>query len=209
MLWHERSFAPGRGVLGDPPGVGYKLTHGRLLANFVAYLEAVGSETVTAVHAVAWAKQPKAASPVRWSARLTVVRGLRHVPPSYRRFARDPAAGLLPDGNHRAVTPHLLPRSTSSGCCRRPGSFTTRYEAATYQTVVGLMAVTGMRVGEVVGLDRDDVDWDQALVTIRKAKFGKSRQVPLHPSTIDALRAYALRRDRLSPGPSGQASSSP
>jgi integrase/recombinase XerD len=58
-----------------------------------------------------------------------------------------------------------------------------------------------MRVGEVVRLDCDDVDLDQGLLTIRNTKFGKSRQVPLHPSTVLALAAYASRRDQRRPKP--------
>ena len=58
-----------------------------------------------------------------------------------------------------------------------------------------------MRVGEAVRLDRDDVDLDQGLLTIRNSKFGKSRQLPLHPSTVEALAAYARRRDQRRPRP--------
>lgn len=181
--------------------LGYKLeAHGRLLANFVAYLEAVGAQTVTADHAVAWAKQPEGAGPIRWAARLTVVRGFATYLQAIDASHEVPAAGLLPDGNHSAV-PYLYSPDDIVELLHAAGQLQHPLRAATYQTLVGLMAVTGMRVGEVVGLDRDDVDWDQTLVTIRKAKFGKSRQVPLHPSTIDALRAYVERREQLCPRP--------
>ena len=59
-----------------------------------------------------------------------------------------------------------------------------------------------MRLGEVIRLDRPDLDTAEAIVTIRDAKFGKSRQVPLHPSTLDALAEYARVRDRCCPEPS-------
>jgi integrase len=61
--------------------------------------------------------------------------------------------------------------------------------------------VTGARIGELLRLARNDVDWDEGLLTIRDSKFGKSREVPLHPSTLDALNAYAQRRDELCPRP--------
>jgi integrase/recombinase XerD len=73
--------------------------------------------------------------------------------------------------------------------------------AATFRTVIGLVAVTGMRVGEVIRLDRPDVDWTEGLLLIRESKFGKSRQLPLHHSTLDALRAYAAERGRRQPSP--------
>ena len=74
--------------------------------------------------------------------------------------------------------------------------------AATYRTLIGLLAVTGMRLGEVIRLDRSDLDTAEAIVTIRDSKFGKSRQVPLHPSTLDALADYARVRDQRCPEPS-------
>ena len=69
--------------------------------------------------------------------------------------------------------------------------------AATYSTLLGLLAATGMRVGEAISLDQDDVDWRRSLVTVSKSKFGKSRHVPVHGSTLSALHDYAQVRDRL------------
>jgi integrase/recombinase XerD len=181
--------------------LGYKLeSHGRLLADFVGYLEAIGADTVTAEHAVAWAKQPNDASPGRWSARLTVIRGFATYLQALDPSTEVPAAGLLPDVNHRAV-PYLYSQADIVELLQAAGRLRSPLRAATYKTLIGLMAVTGMRVGEAVGLDRDDIDWDQALVTIRKAKFGKSREVPLHATTVEALRSYVRRRDQLCPRP--------
>jgi integrase len=73
--------------------------------------------------------------------------------------------------------------------------------AATMQTFIGLVFATGLRRGEALGLDRGDVDPDTGVLTIREAKFHKPRQLPLHPSTVAALTAYAARRDRLCPRP--------
>lgn len=67
----------------------------------------------------------------------------------------------------------------------------------THHTLFGLIAVTGMRISEAMGLERDDVDVDAGVLTVRLAKFGKSRPVPLHPTTRTALRDYAHRRDAL------------
>jgi integrase len=73
--------------------------------------------------------------------------------------------------------------------------------SATYRTLIGLLAVTGMRVGEVIGLVRDDLDWSHRRLIIREGKFGASRELPLHPSTIDALEMYAQLRDQCWPPP--------
>ena len=70
-----------------------------------------------------------------------------------------------------------------------------------YRTVLGLLAVTGMRISEALGLDGDDVDLDAGVLTIRNTKFGKSRQLPLHPSTVQALAGYDQHRAELWPRP--------
>jgi integrase/recombinase XerD len=77
--------------------------------------------------------------------------------------------------------------------------------AATHQTLIGLMAVTGMRLGETIGLDRDDVDEHHQLLRIIDSKFGKSREVVLHESAMDAMHAYRQLRDRLCPRTSCEA----
>lgn len=78
----------------------------------------------------------------------------------------------------------------------------TTTRQVTFQTLIGLLVVTGMRVGEVIALDRGDVDLARGLLLIRHAKFGKARQLVVHPSTVDALRRYMRHRDRLDPAPS-------
>jgi integrase/recombinase XerD len=71
------------------------------------------------------------------------------------------------------------------------------FRSVTYQTLIGLLAVTGMRLGEAIRLEREDVDWEHGVLTIRLSKFGKSRQIPVDPSTLSALRTYDQARDRL------------
>ncbi|MGO9751763.1 MAG: tyrosine-type recombinase/integrase, partial [Solirubrobacteraceae bacterium] len=74
-------------------------------------------------------------------------------------------------------------------------------QAASYQTLIGLLAVSGLRVGEAIRLNRDDVDARDQLVRIINTKFGKSREVALHLSAMNALSAYGQLRDQLSPRP--------
>ena len=84
------------------------------------------------------------------------------------------------------------------------GTMSPPLRAATFTTILGLLAVTGMRIGEAVALDRDDVDLDAGVVTVRKTKFGKSRQLPLHPTSTQALANYARVRDALCPTATGE-----
>ena len=77
----------------------------------------------------------------------------------------------------------------------------TPLRAATFQTMIGLLAATGMRVGETIALDRNDIDWAEAVIVVRSSKFNKSRELPLDSSTINALACYAQIRDRCVPRP--------
>jgi integrase/recombinase XerD len=76
-----------------------------------------------------------------------------------------------------------------------------RLAAATYETLIGLLAATGMRISEAIKLDHADVDWQEGVLLVRESKFNKSRYLPVHASTLDALERYARRRDRLCPNP--------
>ena len=129
-----------------------------------------------------------------------------------RRFARyahavDPRHEAPPPGllceRHRRRQPYLY-RDTEIAhllAAAQALSGTTGLRPLTYATTLGLLSVTGMRTSEVLHLDRDDVDLTHGVVTIRDSKFGKSRHLPLHESTTQALRHYARRRDRLCPNP--------
>ncbi len=75
----------------------------------------------------------------------------------------------------------------------------TPMPAATHETLIGLLAATGMRIGEAIRLDRADIDWTGAVLTIRESKFGKTRMVPVLDSTLDTLERYARIRGRLCP----------
>lgn len=86
-----------------------------------------------------------------------------------------------------------------------PGLIPTPFRAATFQTMIGLLAATGMRVGEVIALGCGDIDWAEGVLVVRNSKFGKSREVPLHPTTVQALACYARFRDRHVPRPASPA----
>ena len=112
----------------------------------------------------------------------------------------DPATEVPPP--HLLIQKKAVPRRTCysesdiAALIAAAGMLRTSHQVATFRTLIALLAVTGMRVGEAIGLDRDDFDAINGLLTIRNAKFGKSRELPLHPSTVIALVKYLHRSDR-------------
>ncbi|MBI4241296.1 MAG: tyrosine-type recombinase/integrase [Candidatus Rokubacteria bacterium] len=106
-----------------------------------------------------------------------------------------PPTELLPHCTRRA-TPYLYSPRDIETLMEAARNLRLPLRAATYTTLIGLLTVTGMRTGEAIRLDRQDVDWTHGLLIIRNSKFGKSREVPLHDSTIEALRRYERFRDR-------------
>lgn len=109
-----------------------------------------------------------------------------------------PPAAVFPARRHRPA-PYLWSQQDIDRLLDGARTLRPRLRAATHEALFGLLAVSGMRVGEAVGLDRDDVAFDTGVITIRHAKFDRSRLVPLHASTTAALRTYATERDRLWP----------
>ena len=177
--------------------LGYKLQRtALLLADFVAHMEANGADAITTDAALAWASLPPNGASDWWAQRLSVVRGFaRHlhaIDPTHE----VPPVGLLPGRSHRA-TPYLYSDVDIVALMAAARSVRSPLRAATFETLVGLLAVTGLRIGEALRLDRDDVDLVEGVLTIRFTKFGKSREVPLHPSTVAALRAYSEHRCRM------------
>src|SRR5205823_14762015 len=108
-----------------------------------------------------------------------------------------PPLGVLPY-RCRRVAPYLYSDADIAALMAATQTLPSlsRQRAATYQTLIGLLAVSGMRLGEVLRLDRDHIDWEEGIVTIWNSKFGKSRAVPLHPTSLEALARYARLRDR-------------
>jgi len=176
--------------------LGYKLVRaGKLLAQFLTFVEDRGQNHLTIETALAWATQPPDAHRSWASARLSVVRcfavHLRGIDPE----TEVPPVDLLP-GRTRRATPYLYSEEEIAALIATAGALHTPYRVATYRTLTAMLAVTGMRVGEAIGLDRDDFDAVNGLLTIRNGKFGKSRELPLHPSTVTALGEYLHRDDR-------------
>lgn len=179
--------------------MGYQLrTASGLLADFADFLQRSGAGTVTIQAATQWAMQPADASPAWWAARLSMVRGFAVYLATLDPATQIPPAGLLPHRTHRPV-PHLYSRADVVDLMTAASRLTPALRAATYSTLIGLLAVTGLRVGEAIRLGRDDIDTVDGLLTVRRSKFNGSRQLPLHASTVAALTGYARVRDQLCP----------
>ncbi len=171
-----------------------------LLASFVAFADAEGAGYVTTGLAVEWAVQPAGADPSWHAARLSAVRQFARYLRAFDPRTEVPAAGLLP-GRSRRAEPYLYSAAEITAVMTAAAAIVAPLRAATYQSLIGLLAVTGMRVGEAISADRRDVDLDSGVITVPQGKFGKSRQLPLHPSTVTALEGYARMRDVNIPGP--------
>jgi integrase len=181
--------------------LGYKLERaGHLLPKLVAYLEAAGSPTLTSELAISWARLPAQARPNHWAARLAVARGFARYLNTIEPATGVPPTGVFPSRRHRPA-PYLFSEQDIAGLLDGARTLRSPLRAATYETLFGLLAVSGMRVGEAAGLDRGDVDFQTGVITIREAKFDRTRLVPLHGTTTAALHAYVTERDRLCPAP--------
>jgi integrase len=176
-------------------GLGYKYRNQvPQLRDFVSFMEACKATTITTKRALAWATLPPR-SHVSSARRLIYVRGFaRHVA-GIDPKTEVPPAGIFPqwkrpkpyvysDGEIDALLAAALALPPTNGLRRW-----------TYHRLFGLIAVTGMRLSEATGLQRDDVDLKEGVLTVRQTKFGKSRLLPLHATTRAELRSYAERRD--------------
>ena len=196
---------PLRAALGDYLAVrrslGFKLTRdGLLLEQFVTFCEQAGAARVTRELAVAWVTSPAKASPSWLRMRLGVVRGFASWLQAADPVTEVPERGWLPPV--RRTNPYLYTDFEIAALMQAARRARWPLSAATYETLIGLLAVTGMRIGEAIRLDRDDVSFNDGIVTIRDSKFAKSRQLVVHPTTVSALRSYLNKRAALSPTPS-------
>lgn len=187
--------------LGIRRALGFKLKDpGRLVIQFVGYLEDVGATVITTERALAWLRLRTTASPFRQRQRLAAVREFARYVQSIDPQTEVPSKALLPIRLQRRA-PYLYSEDEIALLMAAARSIESPLHAATYETLIGLLAVTGMRLGEALGLDRPDVDLTGQLIAVRCGKFNKPRQVPIQLSTAKALDAYSQVRDRLCPRP--------
>lgn len=186
--------------------LGFKLTsQGRLLMEFISFCEQRGLEHVRSDAAICWATNPPNGGQDRvyHARRLMVVRSFaRHL------AAIDPATQIPPPDvlsyHYRRVTPHVFTTQQIQALMGAADGLRPAMRAATWRMLLGLLAVTGMRISEACNLNVDDIDQGGA-VRIVNSKFNKSRQVWLHPTTLDALAVYRRQRQILCPSSTGPA----
>jgi len=187
--------------LGLRRSLGYKLERAEeLLADFVGHKEASASSHISVDAALGWAVVPANALSNWRAQRLGVVRSFARYCNAIDANHRVPPTGLVPRGAWRPV-PFIYSDEQVSVLMRAAKELRHPLRAATLEAVVGLMAVSGLRVAEVVRLEDADVDLREGTITVRASKAGKSRLLPLHPSAVLALRNYATVRDHWRPQP--------
>lgn len=178
--------------------LGFKLErHGRLLPSLVGHLESAGASTLTTQVALDWATALEN-KPDEWAIRLSIARGFAVYLQSLNPATEVPPADLLARKRRRA-DPYLYTESEIAALMDAAETLRFPLRRATYKTVIGLLASTGMRIGELIGLDRHDLDPKERTLLVRNAKFADTRLLPLHRSTIEALSAYDEMRDELRP----------
>jgi len=172
---------------------------GYQLLNFARYADAQRHRgPLTHSLALRWACLPKTADRLYWAHRLDILRTFaRHLARSEPRTQGPPRRLLGP--SHRRRYPYLYTPAQLQGLLRRAGELAGHLRPHTWQTLIGLLACSGLRISEALHLQSDGLDWRQGLLIVRQSKFGKTRLVPLHPSAVEPLRAYARRRNQRFP----------
>lgn len=185
--------------------LGFKLKEdAHLLKQLIAYAEAAGATTLSNELTIGWARLPEGVHPNQWAKRLRVARAFASYLQTIDPETEIPPPDVFPVRRQRA-TPYLFSQQDICRLLQEARSLRRPLRPASYEALFGLLAVSGMGVGEAIALTREDVDLDAGLITIRQAKHDRVRLVPLHPTATEALRRYASERDRLCPHPRSRA----
>jgi integrase/recombinase XerD len=181
--------------------LGFKLREtGKLLPAFVKFLEEHRSSFITTRLALVWAQQPSTVQPAEWARRLSVVRTFARYRSATDPRTQVPPPSLLPFQPKRA-RPYLYSEEEIRSLLHAALRMSYRFERGklrpwTFYCLFGLLSVSGLRLGEARHLELQDVDLKAGVLTIRGAKFGKTRLLPLHASTCAVLADYLTRRQR-------------
>ena len=182
--------------------MGYKMHDASvLLPRFVSFMEERQAEYITVRLALEWVQQAKTVQPAEWARRLCFVRGFARHRSAVDARTEVPPPEILPYRSTRAQ-PYLYTEQEVQRLLDAALELPTRWPSTplrpwVFHSLFGLLSVTGMRISEALDLKLDDVDLDQGVLTIRAAKLGRSRLVPLHPSTCAVLAAYLKRREQF------------
>jgi integrase/recombinase XerD len=180
--------------------LGYKMQEAEiLLRSFVRFAEQECATVISTKLALHWAVKPDG-KPSQSGCRLGMVRRFAAYVSAYDARTEVPARRLLPYHLRRREPYHYSDEHVRQLIeAARQIDPSSQIKGPTLGTFLGLLAVTGMRVGEALALDSTDVDLQEGLLNIRIAKGGKERVVPLHSSTVNTLRRYISIRDSVCP----------
>lgn len=198
-----------QGYLALRRGLGFKMHDARLLLpRFVAFMDERQAHHITVQLALEWAQQSKNVQPAEWARRLGFVRGFARYCSITDALTEVPPPELLPHRSTRA-RPYLYTELEVQRLLDAALKLPTKWPSTplrpwVFYCLLGLLCVTGLRISEALDLKLDDVDLNQDLLTIRAAKLGRSRLVPIHPSTRTVLADYLERREQFL-GPRGSA----
>jgi len=183
--------------------LGFKLRdEGAVLSQFVQFMEQEGASFITADLALKWAMQAQSATPAHWARRLRMVRIFASYHSATDPRTQIPSQYLLPH-RYRRKQPHIYSDDevmrvlTAAAQLSSPAGL----RASTYEALLGLLSVTGMRISEAVALDRQDVDMTKGMINIRHSKFGKSRLIPIHLTVQCKLKAYETLKNTIIASP--------
>jgi integrase/recombinase XerD len=175
--------------------MGYALERDQLLLEqFVVFLEQADAQRITTELALQWARIPANQHPVNWRRRLGMVRQFARYLATVDPLSEIPSRDLLPAQQPRTA-PYIYTRQQIEALMAAARSLPGPLPAATYATVIGLLASTGIRLREALALDCADVDLQDGVLDIRASMNHRQREVPLHPSTSAALTSYTIVRN--------------
>jgi len=181
--------------------MGFKLTrHEQELRKFIAFLSTQNAGFITTELALSWAQMSRHTTQATRAQRLGMVRDFARYLCATDPRTEVPPQGLLPAQPQR-TQPYIYTEDQISRLVQQAAKLDPAegLRPHTHSTLLGLLAVTGMRIGEAMALNRNDVDLKEGVLTVRQSKFNKTRLIPVHPSTQRALRTYVRHRDWLDP----------
>lgn len=171
----------------------------RVLRKFARFADDAGHDHITSDVFLAWKRSYGQASNATWATRLSMARGFAQWLSARDPRTEVPPLGLIHAPGPRRGAPYIYEPSQIAALLAAAGRLPSAYglRARTWQTVYGLIAVTGLRLNEALHLEVRDVDLDQGLLHVRHSKNGGDRVLPLHADTSERLRSYVTERDRI------------
>ena len=170
----------------------------RVLRRFTAFADSEGADHITVDLFLRWKKHYGSAHNNTWCARLSMVRVFASWLQGSDPRTEVPPPGLI-CGKPRRPRLFIFTEDQIAGIVTEAARLSSGYglRGWTCSTLFGLIAVTGLRVSEALGLDDEDADLDQAVLTVRHGKNGKSRLIPISECAAERLAAYRAERNRI------------